>query len=878
MTSIDLASMLMEPRRLVLPNPWAGHIPFASWLMRNLKPRVFVELGTHTGNSYSAFCQAIDEASATTQAFAVDTWQGDFHAGLYDDSVYNQLRAYHDPLYGRFSTLLRKTFDEALDDFVAGSIDLLHIDGLHTYEAVRHDFETWLPKLSDRGVVLFHDTCVYRDNFGVHRLWAELIERYPGFNFRHSNGLGVLLIGASRHPELLAMAEGPANPNWEQMRVLFARLGAEFELRLTNEFLAGRCKHLTQAIDERDAKSLQLHTVIERFEKNSAGLYEALNSKDATLKALYEALAVQEQQIRQAIEERGAKSVQLDTVIERFDKDSSGFHEALNSKDGTLKELYEDLADQNKTIAAQREELDSMLTSKSWQITRPLRGARRALDRRIAFARASRPARMAGMVRQQVRRHGVLGFWRRIPYYMRQLRARGGLLGARGHAPEFLVNSEMKRELRLHPELEDVAGLHLNVSVSVVIPTLNAGQEFGWLLQKLFAQKGVERIEIVVVDSGSRDGTVQIARDAGCVVVEILSSEFSHSYARNRGADEASGDYLLFMVQDAYPIGDYWMAGMQQYLLDHAEDKVLAASCSEYSRSDSDVMYDSMINTHYQFLGCLHYDRIGELREQGHFSLRSQGQLSDVSCMIGRETFQRYRYRGDYAEDLDLGIRLIQDGYRVAMLASVKVIHSHNRPAYYYFKRAFVDVVFLVDLFPDFEYARIESQSGLFIGILSVAAHLSRWLASPVPPEGSDAATVLRGLSNEWRTRFVRIDDGGALQLGDTRLDAWLQQFRDGQGQAALLHRTPDAAESREVQHFLDAFLGRLDHFTHFVQQTYGPCSEDLMLELRHAIVKTFGSTAGSALAFMYLDVSRQQCQGDLGIAQTIYSDLKAGV
>ena len=117
MNKTDLAVSLVEPRRLVLPNPWAGHIPFAAWLIHQIKPRVLVELGTHTGNSYCAFCQSIEEASSPTKAYAVDTWQGDEHAGRYDDSVYEQLRAYHDPLYGSFSTLLRKTFDQALEDF-----------------------------------------------------------------------------------------------------------------------------------------------------------------------------------------------------------------------------------------------------------------------------------------------------------------------------------------------------------------------------------------------------------------------------------------------------------------------------------------------------------------------------------------------------------------------------------------------------------------------------------------------------------------------------------------------------------------------------------------------------------------------------------------
>jgi hypothetical protein len=75
--------LFWEPIRLVPPEPWVGHIPFAFWLVKALRPEIFVELGTHSGNSFSAFCQAIAGFGIPGRAFAVDTWQGDEHAGSY---------------------------------------------------------------------------------------------------------------------------------------------------------------------------------------------------------------------------------------------------------------------------------------------------------------------------------------------------------------------------------------------------------------------------------------------------------------------------------------------------------------------------------------------------------------------------------------------------------------------------------------------------------------------------------------------------------------------------------------------------------------------------------------------------------------------------
>jgi hypothetical protein len=179
LTSRDLEPAFWTPERLGRDSAWWGHVPFAFWLVAAAEPQLLVELGTHEGVSYAAFCEAVLRLRLATRCYAVDTWTGDPHAGAYQEDVYAELKSFHDQRYDSFSHLVRRTFDQASGDFADGSIDLLHIDGYHTYEVVRHDFETWRQKLSPRAVVLFHDTNERQRDFGVWRLFEELKREAP---------------------------------------------------------------------------------------------------------------------------------------------------------------------------------------------------------------------------------------------------------------------------------------------------------------------------------------------------------------------------------------------------------------------------------------------------------------------------------------------------------------------------------------------------------------------------------------------------------------------------------------------------------------------------------------------------------------------------
>lgn len=239
--------LFAQPQRLSTLSAWNEHVPFAMMLMELQRPRVFVELGTHWGVSYCACCQTVATMGLQTRCYAVDTWAGDDHAGYYRQDVYENLKAHHQQ-YEAFSKMLRMTFDDALHEIPDKSVDLLHIDGLHSYDAVKRDYDTWLPKMSERGVVLFHDTTVTEQGFGVYKLWAELSAHFPHFNFEHGYGLGVLVIGPEQPETIMAFLQA-ANARPFATRQLFSALGHKLQCDLEKD--AARKRSLAQRVVEK---------------------------------------------------------------------------------------------------------------------------------------------------------------------------------------------------------------------------------------------------------------------------------------------------------------------------------------------------------------------------------------------------------------------------------------------------------------------------------------------------------------------------------------------------------------------------------------------------------------------------------------------------
>jgi glycosyltransferase involved in cell wall biosynthesis len=385
--------------------------------------------------------------------------------------------------------------------------------------------------------------------------------------------------------------------------------------------------------------------------------------------------------------------------------------------------------------------------------------------------------------------------------------------------------------------------------VSVIIPTKNAGADFPHLLKKLKGQKGLRGIEIVIVDSGSTDETLAIAEKEAAKVVKIPPEAFNHAYSRNTGAEHAQGDYLLFMVQDALPLTDRWiweLANVLEY------NDVAAVSCAEYPRSDCDIFYQWNIWSHYKTLN-LDKDRILGWDEScdTHIGLRSNSQINSVACLFRKDIFSRYRFRINYAEDLDLGIRLIKDGHKIGFLYSTRVLHSHNRPADYFLKRSYVDTKYLKTVFPDIRFPATDDPGHLFRNIEDLFRKTKQaacFLADPGERNDREPPLVMdriRGMYSGGYPGTVNKAAGPSEEAFETLILSLPTYFK---GRSAV----HNSGRNQLLPYFFNLLESLQDYIT------LGRTNVDASLagELGTALYKLAALTGGTYLAYLYLTLS----------------------
>ncbi len=554
---------LSTPRRLTDKSAWVEHIPFGMLVVDLVRPSLIVELGTHNGDSYCSFCQAVQELGLASRCFAVDTWEGDDQTGFYGPEILQDLRLHHDHHYAEFSALIQSRFDGAVNQFADGSIDLLHIDGWHTYEAVRHDFETWEPKLSRQAVVLLHDTNVREGTFGVWRFWAELAERYPHFEFAHGHGLGVASVGPDEPPALERFREAFATP-W--VPKLFSELGQRLSGQLSREEGLRKDQALTEHREMLDRQ----HASVAAQGEALAAQQELIAQKDAALQAQHAAL--QDQQaalgvLRQACSDKDTLLTAKDAAIEehaaRVRALADELDAAVRTREAQLAGLRGEVGQARAGEASARAELERLRHSLGHRIVERTiaqvdQVAPWSTKRRQVLLGGSRAARLLA-------REGVVGFTRQLPNvrdWVSGVATVPELVPAPPTGPELSLDEEYQHWLRQHtpsPEaLQEqrrmARRLSFQPTISILVPVHNTDPT--WLRAAVASVRNqtYPRWELCIVDDCSTNPQTRKAMRGLKLVRGVKLARLSPgrgiSGATNRALGLATGEFVGLLDHD----------------------------------------------------------------------------------------------------------------------------------------------------------------------------------------------------------------------------------------------------------------------------------------------------------------------------------------
>ncbi|HEX9024383.1 MAG TPA: glycosyltransferase family A protein [Geobacteraceae bacterium] len=235
--------------------------------------------------------------------------------------------------------------------------------------------------------------------------------------------------------------------------------------------------------------------------------------------------------------------------------------------------------------------------------------------------------------------------------------------------------------------------------VSIIIPVKNPGEQLGHLLNKIRAQKKVPDIEVIILDSGSSDGSIDLARESGETVVQVPPAEFNHGATRNLGAGMAKGEFLVFTVQDAMPSSDYWLYRMVSPFMAHPRLAALSARQIVKPEADLFSLWSAdglsrllnfpvdVIYRHapgYEVIGLDHLD---------NSTKRRLTFFDNVSSCVRADIFREMQFAPLMnAEDIDFGVRLFSGNMETGYLTSAGVYHWHDRGADHVLRRHYIGV------------------------------------------------------------------------------------------------------------------------------------------------------------------------------------------
>jgi rhamnosyltransferase len=208
------------------------------------------------------------------------------------------------------------------------------------------------------------------------------------------------------------------------------------------------------------------------------------------------------------------------------------------------------------------------------------------------------------------------------------------------------------------------------MDVSIIILTKNAGENFATLLQRLFSQKFDGKYEIIVIDSGSVDGTPEIAQGFPVKIIRIKPEEFHHGRTRNLGAEQARSRNLVYITQDALPLHDNWLHKLTDDLKNPQVAMVVGRQIPWQTTKPPEKFFYSYYFPEHKI----------EIVPGASDYYRDNMFISNVNSAIKKDVWQQLKFSEDIvrAEDKEIAKRILHAGWKIVYQPEAVVYHAHD--------------------------------------------------------------------------------------------------------------------------------------------------------------------------------------------------------
>jgi glycosyltransferase involved in cell wall biosynthesis len=202
--------------------------------------------------------------------------------------------------------------------------------------------------------------------------------------------------------------------------------------------------------------------------------------------------------------------------------------------------------------------------------------------------------------------------------------------------------------------------------VGVVIRTLNEGELIGRCLQTLQRQRGRFDLDVLVVDSGSTDATVAIARGHGARILNVAPADFDYSKALNVGIEQTEGDLVVSLSAHAIPLDDDWLERMTAPF---ENEKIAGTASRQVPWSNAPWHEVKRLANHFGDVGHVYSQQDGD-----------DVLFSNAASVIRRSVWRDEPFTLPAVEDLEWARRVIARGWEIAYEPRAVVYHSHREP------------------------------------------------------------------------------------------------------------------------------------------------------------------------------------------------------